>query len=36
MASSMQRVTKADLMKKLSYLKDDDFVGVLAACKRSY
>lgn len=31
MASSMERVTKADLMEKLSHLKDKDFVGVLAA-----
>lgn len=33
MASSMERVTKADLMHKLSHLKDDDFVGVLAAAQ---
>ena len=33
MASSMERVTKADLMSKLSHLKDNDFVGVLAAAQ---
>lgn len=33
MASSMERVTKADLMEKLSHLKDNDFVGVLASAQ---
>lgn len=33
MASSMERVTKSDLMRKLSHLKDNDFVGVLAAAQ---
>lgn len=33
MASSMERVTKADLIEKLKHLKDTDFVGVLAAAQ---
>lgn len=33
MASSIDRVTKADLISKLSNLKDDDFVVVLAAAQ---
>ena len=33
MASSMERVTKADLMQKLSHLGDNDFVGVLASAQ---
>lgn len=33
MASSMERVTKAELMEKLSHLKDNDFVGVLASAQ---
>lgn len=31
MASSMHRVTKAELMEKLSAYNDKDYVGVLAA-----
>lgn len=31
MASSTYRVTKAELIKKLSDYKDKDYVGVLAA-----
>lgn len=31
MASSMNRVTKAELMKKLYDYNDKDYVGVLAA-----
>ena len=31
MASSMRRVTKAELMKNLSAYNDEDYIGVLAA-----
>lgn len=31
MASSMHRVTKAELLEKLSAYNDKDYVGVLAA-----
>lgn len=31
MASSTERVTKADLIEKLKNLKDNDFVGVLTS-----
>ena len=33
MASSMERVTKGELIEKLAQMDDRDFVGVLAAAQ---